>query len=204
MVGSWAAWGCGGSGPAKPNGNSASGTNVPQSIGAASASAVGSNKASPTLAVNQQGLPDIAPGTWTMAFDQLRFPATLAAGKIHNQSFAPDKILLEDGILVFRQGKDFFADLEVKIFLFLKSGEVPEKKSYTITADSPLGNPHIQIAWKEGTLPKTQFIIDKYVMKLEFDGPAHAQLPGRVYLCLPDASKSYLAGTFAADVVQKK
>jgi hypothetical protein len=37
-------------------------------------------------------------------------------------------------------------------------------------------------------------------MKLEFGPIAANKMPGKIYLCLPDFSKSFVAGTFNAEI----
>lgn len=37
-----------------------------------------------------------------------------------------------------------------------------------------------------------------FVIRLELDTPVYGTLPGRIYLCLPDDEKSFIAGKFEA------
>ena len=54
--------------------------------------------------------PVAAAGPWTMDVGQLNPPSIPVAGKVAGQEFKPDKIELQGDDLIFRQGKEFFAD----------------------------------------------------------------------------------------------
>src|SRR5260221_438722 len=59
----------------------------------------------------------------TFEWDRPKFPPRRAAGKVHGLDFKVESAKMENGILTIRQGKDFFAEREMTIFLFLKPGE---------------------------------------------------------------------------------
>jgi len=48
--------------------------------------------------------------------------------------------------------------------------------------------------------PESQLYTAKYALRLEFGQESGGKLPGKLYLCLPDESKSCVAGTFTAEV----
>jgi hypothetical protein len=140
---------------------------------------------------------------WNADVKKLVIPNTALAGKVHGQPFVPDKVRLENGNLTMRCGKDFFADQEVNIVLFLKEGEKLDGKTFEVASGSGFGSPHIQLHYKEAgaNLPKVDMFMEKYAMKLEFGNEADDKLPGKIYLCTPDEAKSYVAGTFVAEVM---
>jgi hypothetical protein len=39
-----------------------------------------------------------------------------------------------------------------------------------------------------------------YAMRLEFGALANNRMPGKIYLCTPDETKSYIAGTFNVEI----
>jgi hypothetical protein len=43
-----------------------------------------------------------------------------------------------------------------------------------------------------------------YAIKLNFGQRTNDDIPGKIYLCLPDAEKSFVAGTFTAHIREKK
>ena len=129
-------------------------------------------------------------------------PATTASGKIHGKNFTVEKATIQNDILILRQGKDFFADLEVIIFLFLKKGEELQGKVYNISKDQKSWAPHIHMRWKEGgkNLPVPKIFTSGYAMRLEFGNKENGTLPGRISLSLPDEFESFISGAFKAEV----
>jgi len=148
----------------------------------------------------------VASRGWTLDLAKMKIPDAKASGKMHGIDFVPDKVELTNGILKFRQGKEFFADVELSIFMLLSAGETVAGKSYRInSSDSAtgFGNPQIHMDWKPKgeQVPKTGFNFENYAMVLEFGKAEDGAIPGRIYVCLTDASKSYLAGTFTVAVM---
>ena len=141
-------------------------------------------------------------GGWTPDLATMDFPETPAAGKIHEEKFTCEKAKFENGILTLRQGQDFFADRELMIFLFTKTGELPESKSFRISQSSTGKRPHVYKKWKQPgkNLPDQTSYTSGYVLKLEFGTIEDGKLPGKIYICLPDAEQSFVAGTFKAEL----
>ena len=139
---------------------------------------------------------------WNMDLKSVKIPLTSASGKIHGKDFVVEDTKVENGVLTLRQGKDFFPDLAVTIFLFLKKGDKLEGKTYNISSDHGFGAPHIHMAWKEGGkgVPETKIFMKEYAMRLQFKEKQNKLLPGNIFLSLPDDSKSFVAGTFTAKV----
>jgi hypothetical protein len=63
----------------------------------------------------------------------------------------------------------------------------------------------VSVRWKDaaGTV-QTENYDDRYALRLEFGELVNNRLPGKIYLCLPDAEKSYLLGSFNADARKPK
>lgn len=140
---------------------------------------------------------------WTDDLAQMKFPDAKAAGMIAGGEFKPDKASYDAvvSILELRQGKDFFPDRSIKVFLFLKKDDKLEGKKFEIGPKAG-GNPHVHVQWKPAgeTVPKGEAYVDKYCMKLEFGEIKDKKLPGKIYLCLPDKDKSFVAGTFELEI----
>ncbi len=141
-------------------------------------------------------------GGWTTDLAAMEFPETPAAGKIHEDTFTCEKARFEKGILTLRQGQEFFADHELMIFLFTKEGEVLEGKVFRISQSSTGQRPHVYKKWKQPgkNLPDQTSYTSGYVMRLEFGTIEDGKLPGKIYICLPDAEQSFVAGTFKAEL----
>jgi hypothetical protein len=140
-----------------------------------------------------------------MDLSKLDIPQAAAAGRINGRPFKPDRAELKNqGVLTLRQGQGAFADLEVTLFLFLDKGQAAEGKTWEVKPATEFGSPHIHTSVLEGNFPKTSMYMNKYAMKLELGKESDGKVPGRIYLCLPDASQSHLAGTFTAQLEEDR
>jgi hypothetical protein len=133
-------------------------------------------------------------------------PDRPAAGRLSGKTFTPDRVELHGRTLTLRQGKDFFADLEVAIDLRGDDKTPPTPVKLTVRPDQKWTDrtvPSLATKVRDGqSLPKTEFIRDGYALTLELGGRDKGEVPGKIYLCLPDDQKSYLAGTFRATWVR--
>ena len=117
------------------------------------------------------------------------------------KAFAPDRVELEGNRLILRQGKEFFADLSVEIILDgkTKPAEGTEARRQTELRSGPTAFRRCTFPSTSGKgLPDTKFVNEGYALTLELGKADKGKSPGKIYLCLPDAEKSYLAGTFTA------
>ena len=139
---------------------------------------------------------------WKEDLTNVKIPESGLKGMIHGEEFTADKVKLENGILTIRDGKDFFPEHAVMIFLFLKKGETVEGKSFDVKRITGFGVPHIHIKWMpdSGKVPNTDMFTKDYSMHLEFKTIKNGKIPGKIYLCMPDKLKSYAAGSFTATV----
>lgn len=139
---------------------------------------------------------------WRQDLRNAEIPSRSASGRIHGEEFIVESARIKRGILTFRDGKKFFPDHALMFFLFLKAGERLEGKSYRVTKNNKVGAPHIHMKWKTKgkDVPETEIYMKNYVMRLEFGSKRNKRLPGKVYVCLPDPEKSFVAGSFTARV----
>jgi len=138
---------------------------------------------------------------WKADLKKVAIPNRPAAGQIHGKPFRVEKAELDSqNILTLRQGKEFFADRDFKVFLFL-SGEKPDGKTIEVNASSRMGmTAHVHMSWMEAkrTIPQIEMAMDKYTMRLVFGKRKNGKITGQIYLCMPDTQKSYVAGHFTA------
>jgi tetratricopeptide (TPR) repeat protein len=139
---------------------------------------------------------------WTMNLSNVATPVTPASGRIHGKAFTVEAAKMENNILTLRQGKDFFPDRAVSIFMFLKKEEALEGKTFNIATDHGFGAPHIHMKWRDGgkKAPETKIFMKDYALRLQFKKRENGTLPGNIFLSLPDDSKSFVAGTFLAQL----
>ena len=139
---------------------------------------------------------------WKSDLTNVSVPDINAQGMIHGQTFQCEKAILEGNILKLRQGNDFFADLELDIFLFPKKDETIENNTFKVTREEGIGSPHVHMEWKpkDADIPKTEIFMKDYAMYLAFGAKTDGKLPGKIYICLPDEDKSVVAGTFETNL----
>jgi hypothetical protein len=142
-------------------------------------------------------------GEWTQQLKEMRFPSAPAAGRLSGLAFAPKAVELSrigGRSLTLRQGDEFNPDLEVKIALSAGKDDNFSGKTYEIGPDAGAGSLSVGVTRKgaEGGLPERGSYNEKLALRLEFGAEDGGNLPGKIYLCLPDAAKSYVAGTFTA------
>lgn len=138
----------------------------------------------------------------TMASNQKQISAGSAMGRIHGNDFNVEEAGIANGILTLRQGKDFFPDNAVLVFLFLKEGEQADGRTFHITKNQGFGSPHIHMKYKQNdqNTPKTEIFMKDYTMRLEFGKRENGVLPGKIFLSLPDKDQSFVNGTFLAQL----
>jgi hypothetical protein len=126
-------------------------------------------------------------------------------GEVKGRAFAVEDATLEEGILKLRQGEDFFADLEVTVFLFLDEKDtLPEGRSWGVDCEGGWSSdvPHVHVAWRAGgeDVPKHDSIVCDYTMQLSLgQETADGRIPGRIVLSAPTL-QTRIAGTFEAEV----
>ena len=60
------------------------------------------------------------------------------------------------------------------------------------------------MTWNEGDVIQDATYSKGYGMKLQFAQVVNRKVSGKIYLCLPDDSKSYVAGTFEVRISKPK
>jgi hypothetical protein len=138
---------------------------------------------------------------WTADLKEMTPPDAPAVGVIRGREFKPDAVTLQPGgRLNFRQGTGTRPDVEVELWLILKPNESVENKTYDVGRGVKAAvTPHVRLATlPEGAkLPKSESFVANYSLKLTFGTKdKDGAIPGTIYLCTPDAAKSFLAGKF--------
>ena len=87
------------------------------------------------------------------------------------------------------------------MLLVAREAEELSGKIIAIPPERPPPLPQVIVRWKdEQQQAVTQTIGSGYALKLAFGQPADGRMPGKIYLCLPDDPKSFVAGTFDAKI----
>jgi RNA polymerase sigma factor (sigma-70 family) len=132
----------------------------------------------------------------------------------------PEKQGRVDGaVLTLQQGKDRVPHNYYTIFLAVKPGETVDGRVFVVPVVGLFKQTEKIIdkdgkGWffpvagvqansqESGGKPRTD-LLPKVTMKLEFGKRDHGRLPGKIYLCIDDKEKSFVAGSFHATVDQE-
>ena len=137
---------------------------------------------------------------WTLKLAGRRLSENPAAGRIKGREFTLDRAVVQGGVLSFRQGAKTPQEIIVAVQLFARRGEDLAAQNINIEA-SRTNAPKVGLRWKDDqNQPVTDSLHEGYALRIEFGQVTAGHLPGRIYLCLPDAEKSWLAGAFVAEI----
>jgi predicted RNA-binding Zn-ribbon protein involved in translation (DUF1610 family) len=138
--------------------------------------------------------------TWTLDITNATFPETTAVGSIHGSGFLCERAILQGGRLSLIQGKSWPWDLAIAVNLFARQGEELSGKTVQIASDRPHARP-VVLRWKDAQQqPLTETVGSGYALKLAFGEATNGRMSGKIYICLPDETKSFVAGTFDAEI----
>ncbi|MGO8741694.1 MAG: DUF4190 domain-containing protein [Limisphaerales bacterium] len=135
---------------------------------------------------------------WTSDTKNVSFPDHPASGKLRGIDFELKTATLRGAN--FRINSENGFSLEI-----LGLDEPIEGQSYAVQpVDNGGVNPHVRMTWHEGDVVMTATYSKGYGMKLQFGQVVNRKVSGKIYLCLPDGSKSYVAGTFEVRILKSK
>jgi Domain of unknown function (DUF4190) len=153
----------------------------------------------PVAAVNNDQQINSIQSGWTSDIGKTPFPNHPASGKIRGKDFTVKTALFRHGGIRISSANG----MSLEIFRGL--GKTIEGQSYEIQSDddSP-GNPHIRMSWNQDGVIQTATFSKGYGMKLQFGQAVNGKVSAKIYLCLPDDSKSYVAGAFEVRLAKHK
>jgi hypothetical protein len=127
------------------------------------------------------------------------FPDEPAAGRIHGQDFIAERTMLQNGTLTLRTGRNGAVTFGVEINFGGAQPEALAGRSLNIVTNAPTAA-RVTLPWEDGGQAGMEDIEGGYALRLQFGQLAGNRLPGKIYFCAPDESKSYVAGTFNAQI----
>jgi hypothetical protein len=135
---------------------------------------------------------------WTMDLNRMKPSKDPVAGRILGGNFNPDRIQLVNTGLSLQASSG-----NIHMFLNLRPGEGIAGKTFEFSANDPQqgGRPAIHVHVRSTTgLPQSAAYTTGYAMRMEFGREKDGVIPGKLYLCLPDEGKSFIAGSFSLNL----
>lgn len=159
----------------------------------------GSNGETNSSDGSMQARPDYT-GTnlWSMDLSKVTIPDDTLAGSLHHQAFEVERATLSGSNLTLRIGTKDKVELGLNIYFFNRQPEELSGKSAEVKPTDTIA-PRVVMHWREGERHSETFH-KGYAMKIEFGPASGNELPGKLFISLPDESKSWVAGTFRAEI----
>ena len=139
---------------------------------------------------------------WKLDLKGVTIPETPVAGRIRGRAFNSHHVTLKSGALYFRQGQKESPELGMRIILFVHEDGELAGKSINIETNHTRA-PNVVFGWKDD--PQQPMLVDTppdYALLLQFGAVADGRLPGKIYFCATDEAKSWVAGTFEAEIIK--
>ncbi len=152
-------------------------------------------------------LPVVAPmaddTNWMLNLADAPISEATAAGRIHGQDFIVERAYYYNGSLILRNGTHGPVTFGVTINFGGADASALMGKNLNILADTNK-SARVTLHWQNDMESVKDSFDDSYALRLEFGALTNNHLPGKIYLCTPDPQKSYLMGSFTADVRKAK
>jgi hypothetical protein len=146
------------------------------------------------------------PVVWTLDLDKAKIPEGKANGLISGTNFVPETARLDKVgpayLLRLLQGASATPDLGFMVYLRPNAGESVTGHTWTVSQDLKDKNlPQVVKVWKTDPryAAKQKPFSSGYAMKLELGQITNGVITGKIFLALPDAEQSVVAGVFKAD-----
>jgi DNA-directed RNA polymerase subunit RPC12/RpoP len=135
---------------------------------------------------------------WTLNLKGWTIPDSTAAGRVAGQNFICERAYLSNGYLTMRDG-----DLAVSINFSGMTADTLAGKSLNVTTNAAAAA-RVGLRWKDGDQTMHESFTNDYAMRLNFGDVAGNRVNVDIYLCTSDDKKSYVAGTFRAEIRKPK
>jgi hypothetical protein len=147
----------------------------------------------------------VIPAVWTLDIGRAKIPESRANGRISGTNFVVETASLtvvgSAHVLSLRQGAVASPDREILVYLHPKAGESLTGHVWTVSKDMKGAVvPQVAKRWKPNPkfAPQRQAFSAGYAMKLEFGVSGEGEIPGKIFIALPDPEQSVVAGVFKA------
>jgi len=136
---------------------------------------------------------------WMLMLRTNTIPDATVVGRIHGRDFIVERAVYQNGSLTLRSGLHGPVEFGVSINFGVAEAEELSGKNLNVTTNAPKAAA-VTLRWKDAGDVQNASFENGYALRLEFGTLVNERLPGKIYLCTPDAEKSYVFGYFIADI----
>jgi hypothetical protein len=137
---------------------------------------------------------------WSLDLAEAFIPNRSLAGSVSGHEFTCEKAYLRNTNLLFRQGTGWPPDLGVTISFL---SEITNETSIQVASTQENLIPRIILRSKdERQRPVSKAYLSGYVLKFSVEQVTTNSVSGRIYLATPDDDRSFVSGTFEAEIVK--
>jgi len=130
-------------------------------------------------------------------------PETSAVGRVHGQSSTLDRAIFQTGVLTLRPSVRGSPEVSVAISFGGAAAEALAGQIINVTTNADKAA-RVTLRWKDGGENGKENFDSDYALRLELGTLANNHIPGKIYFCAPDESRSYVMGTFNLEVRKAK
>lgn len=137
---------------------------------------------------------------WTLNLAKARIPDAPVSGAVRGFGFKLDRAVIQGGRLDLRQGPKWPPDVGVSLHLYGERTE--DLAGRTVVLEATRTNaPRLILRWKDSQDRVTTKEYRKgYAARVEFGSVSSNRISGKIFIAVPDENKSYVAGTFSAEI----
>ena len=150
-----------------------------------------------------EDIPHASDTNWLASLDGVAFPETPAAGRIHGVDFLCDRAYFQNGALTLRLGNKGAPEFALSINFNGAQADALAGKSINIATNTHVAAP-VTLRWKDGDQTIKDSFDTGYALRLAFGSLDDNHVAGKIYFCAGDAARSYVAGTFLAEIRKGK
>jgi len=144
--------------------------------------------------------PPASDTNWMMDIATATIPDSTAAGRIHGKDFICERAYFENGGLMLRLGARGPVTLGLAINFGGAGPESLGSQSINITTNTTKAA-SVTLRWAGDDEKVVKENYDNgYALRVKFNPVNGNRLSGKIYFCAPDDSKSYVMGTFNAEI----
>jgi hypothetical protein len=148
--------------------------------------------------------PQASDANWMLDLSAVtNIPDATVAGRIHGENFIVERAVLQNGTLTLREGTRGPIALGLQINFGGAEPEGLAGQTLNITTNAPMAA-RVTMIWNEGAQTARSNLEGGYAMRLNFGDLHGNRLSGKIYFCAPDDLKSYVMGSFNAEIRKPK